>query len=135
MILLLFFVFLAPFDRRLLERYIRRVNAASARREAASRNVRAASGINRTIVSGGPFTRQLCDMLDLEVVVLRDAKASHVRSFLGELAVGRWNKAAQRFEVVTAWCESWADLEEEARRAIKSFHGIANPRTRGASRV
>jgi hypothetical protein len=134
LIFLLFFLFLAPFDRRLLERYIQRVNAAATRREAAAKKVKAAAAIYDTAI-GGPFTRQLCDMLDLEVVVLRDARSSHVRSFLGELAIGRWNKAAQKFEVVTAWCETWADLEDEARRAIKSFHGMANSKTRGESRV
>jgi hypothetical protein len=52
-----------------------------------------------------------------------------------ELAIGRWNEEAQEFEVVTKWCETWEDLEEEARQAMKSLRGIANPKYRGASNV
>jgi hypothetical protein len=92
-------------------------------------------GFSETTMTGGPYTRQLCNMLDLEIVVSRDLRSSHVGSCLFELAIGRWNEEAQEFEVVTEWCETKEDLEEEARQAMKSFRGIANPKCRGASNV
>jgi hypothetical protein len=140
MILVLFVVFLAPFDRRIIERYIQRVGAepvgpASLRGRTRSRKLMMDDGCSETTMPGGPYTRRLCNMLDLEVVVLRDLSSSHVGSCLVELAIGRWNEEAQEFEVVTEWCETWEDLEEEARQAMKSFRGIANPKYPGASNV
>jgi hypothetical protein len=85
-------------------------------------------------MAAGPYTRQLCKMLDLEVVSF-----SRRRFFLGahlvELAIGRWNEEAREFELVTEWCETWEALEEEARQAMKSFRGIATAKYRGASNV
>jgi len=73
-------------------------------------------------------------MLDLEVVSLARRKF-----FLGcclvELAIGRWDENTKEFEVVTEWCETWDDLEEQARQAMKSFRGVANANYRGASNV
>jgi hypothetical protein len=86
-------------------------------------------------MAGGPYTRQLCNMLDLEVVVLRDVRSSHLGLRLGELAIGRWNEKAHEFEIVTEWCETWQELEGEARHAMKSFHGIAKPKNPRASNV
>lgn len=133
----LFVVFLAPFDRHLLERYIRRVGAKSARsaswrRGTRSRKLLADHGFSETFMAEGPYTRQLCKMLGLEVV-----SVSRRRFFLGaclvELAIGRWNEEAREFELVTDWCETWDGLEEEARQAMKSLRGIARPKYRGAS--
>lgn len=134
LILLLFVVFLAPFDRRLLERYIQRVSAASLARSSRSAKLILHHGFGDTAASGGPYTRQLCKMLDLEVVSLARRKF-----FLGcclvELAIGRWDENTKEFEVVTEWCETWDDLEEQARQAMKSFRGVANANYRGASNV
>jgi len=139
MILALFVVFLAPFDRRLLERYIQHVGAepvgpASLGRETRSRKLLAVHGFSETAMTAGPYTRQLCNMLDLEVVSF-----SRRKFFLGahlvELAIGRWNAEAREFELVTEWCETWEGLEEEARQAMKSFRGIASAKYRGGSNV
>lgn len=138
-IVALFVVFLAPFDRHLLERYIQHVAAkparpASSRLGTRSRKLLADHGFSETARIGGPYTRQLCKMLGLEVVSF-----SRRRFFLGahlvELAIGRWNAEAREFELVTEWCETWEGLEEEARRAMKSFRGIAAAKYRGASNV
>ena len=91
-------------------------------------------GFSETTMTGGPYTRQLCNMLDLEVVSFAGRKF-FLGSWLVELAIGRWNEEAREFEVVTEWCETWEDLEEEARQAMKSFRGIANPKCPGASNV
>jgi hypothetical protein len=137
MILALFVVFLAPFDRRIIERYIQRADAepvgpASLRGRTRSGKLMTDDGFGETAMPGGPYTRQLCNMLDLEVVVLRGLSSSHVGcSRLVELAIGRWNGEAQEFEVVTDWCGTWEDLEEEARQAMKSFRGIADPKYPG----
>jgi hypothetical protein len=140
MILVLFVVFLLPFDRRIIERYILRVGAEPVgptplRGGTRSGKLMMDDGFSETSMTGGPYTRQLCNMLDLEVVVLRDLSSSHVGFRLVELAIGRWNEEAQEFEVVTEWCKTWEDLEEEARQAMKSFRGIPNPKYRGASNV
>ena len=140
MILVLFLVFLAPFDRCIIERYILRVGAepvgaVSVRGGTRSGKLMLDDGFSETTIPGGPFTRKLCNMLDLEVVVSRDLSSSHVGFRLMELAIGRWNEQAQEFEVVTEWCETWEDLEEEARQALKSLRGIADPKYRGASNV
>jgi hypothetical protein len=140
MILVLFVVFLAPFDRRIIERYIlrvgvERVGPASLSGGNRSGKLMMDDRFSETTMPGGPYTRQLCRMLDLEVVVLRDLSSSHVGSCLGELAIGRWNEEVQECEVVTEWCETWEDLEEEARQAMKSFREIANPKYPGASNV
>lgn len=133
-ILALFVVFLAPFDRRLLERYIQHVGAASSRGGTRSRKLLADHGFREAAMTAGPYTRQLCKMLGLEIVSF-----SRRRFFLGahlvELAIGRWNEQAREFELVTEWCETWEGLEEEARRAMKSFREIASPKYRGASNV
>ncbi len=91
-------------------------------------------GFSETAMTGGPYTRQLCKMLDLEVVSFARRKF-FVGCCLVELAIGRWNEKAREFEVVTEWCETWEDLEEEARQAMKSFQGTGNPKYRGASNV
>jgi hypothetical protein len=139
MILALFVVFLAPFDRRLLERYIQRVGAKSARPASLRRGTRSRKllldhGFSETAMTAGPYTRQLCNMLDLEVVSLARRKF-FLGAWLLELAIGRWNEQAREFEVVTEWCETWEGLEEEARQAMKSFRGNASPKYRGASSV
>jgi hypothetical protein len=134
MIVALFVVFLLPFDRRLLERYIRRVGAASSRRGTRSRKMLMEHGFSETAMTAGPYTRQLCKMLDLEVVYLARRKF-FLGAYLVELAIGRWNEQAREFEVVTEWCETWNGLEEEARQAMKSFRGIASAKYRGASNV
>jgi hypothetical protein len=126
-ILLLFVVFLAPFDRRLLERYIRRVSVRAALRDGTrSGKLMKGAEVRETPMPGGPFTRQLCKMLDLEVVDSRGARSSRFGSRVVRLAVGRWNREDRQFEVVTEWCETWEDLEDEARQAMKSFRGVAN---------
>ena len=140
MMLVLFVVFLAPFDRRIIERYIQRAGAepvgpAPLRGRTRSGHPMMDGGFSEMTMAGGPYTRQLCNMLDLEVVGLRDLDSSHVGLDLVELAIGRWNEEAQEFEVVTEWCETWEDLEEEARQAMKSFRGIANLKYRGASNM
>ncbi|MGH9715228.1 MAG: hypothetical protein ACRD4R_00635 [Candidatus Acidiferrales bacterium] len=89
---------------------------------------------NEKTLREGPYTRQLCNMLDLEVVSISRRKF-FVGCCLVELAIGRWNEKAREFEVVTEWCETWEALEEEARHAMKSFRGVANPKYRGASNV
>lgn len=136
---LLFAVFLLPFDRRFIERYIMQIGSKSAGSAAVNAALAAKSTTNDessgTIMPGGPYTRRLCNMLELEVVVLRDLSSPHIGPRFLELAIGRWNEEAWEFEVVTEWCETWEDLEEEARRAMKSFRGIANPDYRGAPNV
>jgi hypothetical protein len=127
MILALFLVFLAPFDRHLLERYIQRVGAASLASSARSTKRMTGNEFAETPISGGPYTRQLCKMLDLEVVSFARRKF-FLGAYLVELAIGRWNDDAREFEVVTEWCETWEGLEEEARQAMKSFRGIATPK-------
>jgi hypothetical protein len=135
LILLLFVVFLAPFDRRIIERYIMRIGAeASLKDGTRSGRLRRDDGFSETTMPGGPYTRQLCKMLDLEVVSFA-RRRFFVGSGLGKLAIGRWNEEAWEFEVVTEWCETWEDLEEEARQAMKSFREMANPKYRGASSV
>lgn len=134
LILLLFIVFLAPFDRRLLERYIQRVGAASLRGGTRSAKLMLHHGFSEASMTAGPYTRQLCKILDLEVVSFARRKF-FLGSYLVELSIGRWNEHAHEFEVVTDWCETWDDLEEQARQAIKSFREIANPKYRGASNV
>jgi hypothetical protein len=139
MILVLFVVFLLPFDRRIIERYIMRIGAApvapaSSRGGTRSGKLMMDYGFSETTMTGGPYTRQLCNMLDLEVVSFAGRKF-FLGSWLVELAIGRWNEEAREFEVVTEWCETWEDLEEEARQAMKSFRGIANPKCPGASNV
>jgi hypothetical protein len=131
MMLVLFVVFLAPFDRRIIERYIQRAGAEPVRSGTRPGKLMMDGGFSETSMTGGPYTRQLCNMLDLEVVVLRDLSSSHIGFRLVELAIGRWNEEAQEFEVVTEWCETWEDLEEQARQAMKSFRGIADPKYRG----
>ncbi|HVB86186.1 MAG TPA: hypothetical protein VNK23_05915 [Candidatus Dormibacteraeota bacterium] len=135
-ILALFIVFLAPFDRRLLERYIKRVGAKASRPAPLSGASRSAkfllkSGFGDTSVAAGPYTRQLCKMLDLEVVTFARRKF-FIGCFLVELAIGRWNEGSREFEIVTEWCETWDELETQARQAIKSFRGIAHPKHRRA---
>jgi hypothetical protein len=126
-ILLLFVVFLAPFDRRLLERYIQRLGARASLKEGnRSGKLMTGAGVSETSMPGGPFTRQLCKMLDLEVVDSRGVRSWRFGSRPVGLAIGRWNREARQFEVVTEWRETWEDLEEEARQAMKSFRGIAN---------
>jgi hypothetical protein len=130
-ILALFVLFLVPFDRRFIDWYVRRVSAAP-EGTAPSRGGThygkrmLGDGLSETPISEGPNTRRLCEMLDLEVVVLRDLSSSDVGSRLVALAIGRWNEEAWEFEVVTEWCETWEDLEEEALQAVKSFRGLAN---------
>jgi len=137
-LLALFVVFLVPFDRRLLDRYAQYAGAKSA--EASLKGALPPgkpaedNGVHETAMPGGPYTRRLCKMLALEVIVLRDA-SSHAGSRLSGLAIGRWNEEAWEFEVVTEWCQTWEDLEEEARQAVKSFRGVASPRERRASNV
>ncbi len=138
LMVLLFVVFLLPFDRRVIERYIMQIGAEPAgparlAGETQSGNSIADDSANEPVMPGGPYTRQLCNMLDLEVVVLRDLSSSYVSPRLVELAIGRWNEEAWEFEVVTEWCETWEDLEEEARQAIKSFRGVSNLKYRGSS--
>lgn len=133
-ILALFIVFLAPFDRRLLELYIKRVGAKASRpaslKGGSSRGkLLKNSGFADTTMTGGPYTRQLCKMLDLEVVTFTRRKF-FLGCYLLELAIGRWNEEAHEFEIVTEWCETWGDLEEQARQAMKSFRGIAHPKQR-----
>lgn len=82
----------------------------------------------------GPYTRRLCHMLDLEVVSFTRRKFLF-GCCLVELAIGRWNGEAREFEVVTEWCETWEELEEQARIAMKSFREMAKPKYRGASNV
>jgi hypothetical protein len=140
LMLLLFVVFLLPFDRRFIERYIMQIGAkpagaAPVSSETLSANPATTDGSSETIMPGGPYTRRLCHMLDLEVVVLRDLSSSHLGPRFLQLAIGRWNEEAWEFDVVTEWCETWEDLEEEARRAIKSFRGVATPNYRRASNV
>lgn len=139
MIFVLFVVFLLPFDRRIIEKYIMRMGAEPIRRtslkgRSRSGNLMMEYGFSETIMTGGPYTRQLCNMLDLEVVSFARRKFFH-GSCLVELAIGRWNQEARQFEVVTEWCETWEALEEEARQAMKSFWGSANAKYRGASNV
>jgi len=139
MLLALFIVFLVPFDRRLLDWYAKRVGAQALRPPPLKRGSRRGkllidTGFGEASMRGGPYTRQLCKMLDLEIVGLARRRFL-LGAYLVELAIGRWNEEAQEFEVVTEWCETWEDLEKEARRAMKSFRGIANPRYRGASNV
>lgn len=131
MILLLFVLFLVPFDRRIIDLHARWATALRDRTSGKPTD----RGTSKKTIAGGPYTRQLCNMLDLEVVVLRNARSSHVGSFLGRLAIGRWNEEARKFEVVTAWCDTWAELEKEARHAMKSFRGVAYPSRRGAPHV
>jgi hypothetical protein len=137
LMLILFVVFLLPFDRRFIERYIMQIGSkpASASSESPSGGSTTDDELNDTTLPGGPYTRRLCNMLDLEVVVLRDLSSPHGDPRFLELAIGRWNEEAWEFEVVTEWCETWEDLEEEARRAMKSFRGIASPDYRRASNV
>jgi hypothetical protein len=137
MILLLFLVFLLPFDRRIIERYIMRIGAEATGRASLRGGSRSAKlmmdyGFSEKAATAGPYTRQLCDMLDLEVVTFSRRKF-FFGSWLVELAIGRWNEDAHDFELVTEWCETWEDLEEQARQAMKSFRGIADPKYRGAS--
>lgn len=138
MILVLFIVFLLPFDRRIIERYIWRVGAAPARPVASTGNIRSGKEMlepfGATPMDAGPYTRQLCKMLDLEVVSFSRRKF-FFGCWLVELAIGRWNDKAREFEIVTEWCETWEGLEEEARQAMKSFREVADPRYRGASNV
>lgn len=139
LMLLLFVVFLLPFDRRFIERYIMQIGAKPAGPAAESSGSLSPKNtddeLNDTTMPGGPYTRRLCKMLDLEVVVLRDLSSGQLASHRVELAIGRWNEGAWEFEVVTEWCETWEDLEEEARRAMKSFRGIADAKYRGAANV
>jgi hypothetical protein len=132
--LVLLFVFLLPFDRRFIERYIMQLGTESAG-PASVKGAGSGDGSGETVMPGGPYTRRVCKMLDLEVVVLRDLSSSHAGPRLVQLAIGRWNEEAWEFEVVTEWCETWEDLEEEARRAMKSFRGITDPRYRRASHI
>ncbi len=132
LIFVLLIVFLLPFDRRFIERYIMQLPVTGG---SGPEKVATDEAFSEMTMPGGPYTRRLCTMLELEVVVLRDLSAGHVDSHCVELAIGRWNEEAWEFEVVTEWCETWEDLEEEARRAIKSFRGIASPNYRGASSV
>lgn len=140
MILVLFIVFLLPFDRRIIEKYIMRVGAeplagrASLGGRTGSGKPMMEYGFSEATMTGGPYTRQLCNMLDLEIVSFARRKF-FLGSCLVELAIGRWNEEAKQFEVVTEWCETWEGLEEEARQAMKSFWGSANARYRGASNV
>lgn len=128
----LFVVFLLPFDRRFIERYIMQL-PVSGGTEAAK--LTTGEAFKELATPGGPYTRRMCKMLDFEVVVLRDWSAGHIASHHVQLAIGRWNEEAWEFEVVTEWCETWEDLEEEARRAMKSFRGVGSPRYRGAANV
>jgi hypothetical protein len=133
-ILVLFVLFLLPFDRRFIEGYIMQLGAKPAPAKDRARSEQLAEDeCSEPALPGGPYTRQLCTMLDLEVVVLRDLSSSHLGPRLVQLAIGRWNEEAWEFDVVTEWCKTWEDLEEEARLVTKSFHGIANPKYRGAS--
>ncbi|MGH9687121.1 MAG: hypothetical protein ACRD5K_08535 [Candidatus Acidiferrales bacterium] len=91
-------------------------------------------GFSEATMSEGPYTRQLCKMLDLEVVSFSRRKF-FVGCCLVELAIGRWNEGTREFEVVTEWCETWEDLEDEARQAMKSFRGTADTKYGGASKV
>lgn len=139
MMLVLFLLFLAPFDRRIIERFLlppdgEPVGPAPLEGDTRTRKPAMDDG-PRTSATGGPYTRQLCHMIDLEVVFLRDFSSPHAGLRLMKLAIGRWNEEAQEFEVVTEWCDTWEDLEEEARRAVKSFQGIADPKYRGASNI
>jgi hypothetical protein len=140
MMLVLFVLFLVPFDRRFIERFImplggKRVGSSSLSAAAPDGQLTMGAGLTETSVPGGPYTRQLCNMLDLEVVVLRDLSSFHVGSCFVQLAIGRWNEEAWEFETVTEWCQTWEDLEEDARRAVKSFREVANSNYRGASTV
>jgi hypothetical protein len=127
MILVLFVVFLLPFDRRIIERYIMRMDAAPVAPASSRGGIRFGKlmmdyGFSDTTMTVGPYARQLCNMLDLEVVSFARRKF-FLGSWLVELAIGRWNEEAREFEVVTEWCETWEDLEEEARQSLKSFRG------------
>ncbi len=138
LLLILFIVFLLPFDRRVIERYIMQIGAEPSGSVSLSAGTNSGERstdeeANEPVMPGGPYTRQLCNMLDLEVVVLRDLSSSHLGPRLVELAIGRWNEEAWEFEVVTEWCETWEDLEEEARQAMKSFRGITDSKARGAA--
>lgn len=133
-IFVLFVLFLLPFDRRIIERYIMRIGAepaAPASLKPGTRSGKMGDGFSETPLPAGPYTRQLCNILDLEVV-------SHARRkyFIGarqaKIAIGRWNKETREFEIVTEWCATWEELEEEARQAVKSFRELANPKYRGA---
>lgn len=135
LMVVLFLLFLLPFDRRFIERYIMRIGAlptaaASTRGESRSGQM-VTEGLRDTTVPGGPYTRQICKLLDLQVVRFAPRKF-FFRSRPVKLAIGRWNEKAREFEVVTAWCTTWEELEEEARQAVKSFREIANPKYRGA---
>jgi hypothetical protein len=139
MLLALFIVFLVPFDRRLLDWYAKRVGdkalqPASSKRSTHLGKRRLDYGFGETAMTGGPCTRQVCKMLDLEVVSIARRKF-FVGCYLVELAIGRWNEEDREFEVVTEWCETREELEEKARQAMKSFRGIAKPKYRGASNV
>lgn len=123
----LFVVFLLPFDRRITERYIQRFGAQRVARASLGGGTRSGK-VSETTMRRGAYTRQLCNMLDFKVVVLRDLISSPVGSRLVDLAIGRWNEEAQDFDVVTEWCKTWEELEEEARQAMKSFRGVAHPK-------
>lgn len=125
----LFVLFLLPFDRRFIEHYIMQIGA----KPAAARSG-AADGFREAPMPAGPYTRQLCKMLDLEVVTFARRKF-FIGSRRVELAIGRWNKEAREFEIVTPWCATWDGLEEEARQAIKSFRGMVSAKHRGTSNV
>lgn len=138
MILALFVLFLLPFDRRIIERYLMPLGAEHGRSTSVTSRTRSGKpemddGSTVMAMPGGPYTRQVCNLLALEVVVLRDLSSSPTGSCSVELAIGRWNEEAWEFEVVTGWCQTWEDLEDEARQAMKSFQGIASPNYRGAS--
>lgn len=134
-LLLLFVLFLLPFDRRFIERYIMQIGAKPAGPASSQGKLTTDDGLSETLMPGGPYTRRLCNMLDLEVVVLRDLSSSHLGPYFLELAIGRWNEEAWEFEVVTEWCQTWEDLEEQARQAVKSFREVAGSRYRGAASV
>lgn len=134
----LFVVFLLPFDRRIIERYVQRFGAQPVAPVSLGGGTRSGKvimddGFSETTMRRGPYTRQLRNMLDLKVVVLGDLISSPVGSRFGDLAIGRWNEEAQEFDIVTEWCKTWEELEEEARQAMKSFRGVAHPKYRSSS--
>ncbi|MDE3169936.1 MAG: hypothetical protein KGL75_07330 [Acidobacteriota bacterium] len=94
----------------------------------------AGDGFREAPMRGGSYTRQLCKMLKLEVVSFSRRKFIF-GSRRVDVAIGRWNKEAQEFEIVTPWCPTWEGLEEEARRAVKAFRGMVDAKHRGTSNV
>ena len=132
LIFVLFVVFLLPFDRRFIERYIMELPVSGGSEPA---KLAADDTLSETAMPGGPCTRRMCKMLEFEVVVLRDLNSGLMASHRVQMAIGRWNEETWEFDVVTEWCVTWEDLEEEARRAMKSFRGIGSAKFRGAANV